>query len=405
MPRAMIIVLDSVGCGGAADAASYGDEGADTLGHIAEACASGRADRAGLRSGPLDVPHLAALGLSAACRASTGSWLAGVPRPERPRGLHGCAAEVSQGKDTPSGHWEIAGCPVPFKWGYFTSLENSFPPELLEAVIREGGLPGILGNRHASGTLIIDELGAEHVRTGRPICYTSVDSVFQIAAHEEHFGLTRLYELCKLVRRLVDPFNIGRVIARPFVGSPEAGFTRTANRKDFAVAPPDATLLDRAAGAGREVVTIGKIGDIFAHRSTGRELKGTSNDEHVTFAVETLRRLAKGGFAFVNLVDFDTDYGHRRDVAGYAAALEAFDRRLPGIEAALRPGDLVVITADHGNDPTWRGTDHTRENVPVLAFGPGLAARNVGRRASFADIGQSVAGHLGLPPLPAGTAW
>jgi phosphopentomutase len=405
MPRAVIIVLDSVGCGGAPDAAAYGDEGANTLGHIAEACAAGKAGRAGLRAGPLHLPHLVALGLAHACHAATGEWLKRTPRPVQPSGLYGSAVEISQGKDTPSGHWEIAGCPVPFPWGYFTRQTESFPPDLVAAVIREGGLSGILGNMHASGTAIIDQLGPEHVRTGKPICYTSVDSVFQIAAHEETFGLERLYALCRVVRRLVDPLNIGRVIARPFVGSADAGFTRTANRKDFAVPPPNATLLDRAAEAGREIVTIGKIGDIFAHRSTGRELKGTSNDAHLDLLEGALPDLADGGFAFVNLVDFDTEFGHRRDPAGYAAALEAFDRRLPALQALLRPGDLVVVTADHGNDPTWRGSDHTREQVPVIGFGPGLAGRCLGQRKSFADVGQSVATHLGLPALAAGTSW
>lgn len=405
MPRAIIIVLDSLGCGASADAADYGDAGANTLGHIAEHCARGAADREGLRAGPLHVPHLAALGLSEAHRASTGAVLAGVPSPPAPAGLHGFGVERSQGKDTPSGHWEIAGCPVPFQWGYFLDKERSFPDDLVAAIIREGGLPGILGNRHASGTAIIDDLAAEHMLTGEPICYTSVDSVFQIAAHEETFGLQRLYELCKVVRRLVDPLNIGRVIARPFTGSVETGFQRTANRKDFAVEPPGPTLLDRAAEAGRAVVSIGKIGDIFAHRNTGAELKGASNDAHVTLAAGTLESLPDGGFCFVNLVDFDSEYGHRRDVAGYAAAIEAFDARLPELQARLRPGDLIVITADHGNDPTWPGTDHTREHVPILAFGPGLAGRPIGRRASFADIGQSVAAHLGLAPLPHGTSW
>jgi phosphopentomutase len=410
MPRAMIIVLDSVGCGGAADAAAYGDEGADTLGHIAASCAAGKGGREGLRSGPLHLPNLAALGLSHACHAATGQWLPRMPRPVTPRGLHGAAAEVSQGKDTPSGHWEIAGCPVPFQWGYFTDKMASFPPDLIGTIVAEAGLPGILGNCHASGTAIIDDLGAEHVKTGKPICYTSVDSVFQIAAHEDAFGLERLYALCKIVRAHVDPLNIGRVIARPFIGSAEAGFTRTPHRKDFAVLPPNATLLDRAAEAGRAIVTIGKIGDIFAHRATGTERKGASNDDHITMAIETLGALPDGGFAFVNLVDFDSEYGHRRDVPGYAACLEAFDRRLPEIEAALRPGDLVVITADHGNDPTWRGTDHTRENVPVLAFGresngARISGRDIGKRASFADIGQSVAAWLTLKQLPAGQSW
>jgi phosphopentomutase len=405
MARAMIIVLDSLGCGASADAADYGDAGANTLGHIAAHCARGLADRPGLRQGPLAIPKLAALGLPQAHRASTGEPLAGVPAPAAPSGLHGFGVEVSQGKDTPSGHWEMAGCPVPFQWGYFREKQHSFPPALIAAVIREGKLPGILGNRHAPGIAIIDELGAEHMLTGKPICYTSVDSVFQIAAHEESFGLERLYGLCATVRRLVDPFNIGRVIARPFTGSIEAGFARTANRKDFAVMPPGATLLDRAAEAGRAVVSIGKIGDIFAHRNTGLERKGASNDVHVSMAVEALQTLPDGGFSFVNLVDFDSEHGHRRDVAGYAAAIEAFDRRLPELHAVLRAGDLVVITADHGNDPTWHGTDHTREHVPIIGFGPGLAARALGRRSSFADIGQSVASHLGLSPLPHGKSW
>ncbi|MGL4437989.1 MAG: phosphopentomutase [Bosea sp. (in: a-proteobacteria)] len=405
MPRAMIIVLDSVGCGASADAAEYGDAGANTLGHIAEHCASGRADRPGLREGPLHVPHMAALGLSGAHLASTGLPLAGVPMPPVPLGEYGCAIEISQGKDTPSGHWEIAGCPVPFKWGYFLDKESSFPPELVAAIISEGNIPGILGNCHASGTAVIGDFGPEHMRYGKPICYTSVDSVFQIAAHEEVFGLQRLYDLCKVVRKLVDPLSIGRVIARPFVGTPSKGFQRTPNRKDFAIAPPNATILDRAHEAGRAIVTIGKIGDIFAHRNTATEMKGISNDGHFDMAVETMRTLPDGGFAFVNLVDFDTEYGHRRDVPGYAAALEAFDRRLPELQASMRPGDLVIITADHGNDPSWPGTDHTREHVPILGFGPGIAGRAIGKRTSFADIGQSVASHLGLSPLPAGTSW
>ncbi|MBV1705380.1 MAG: phosphopentomutase, partial [Hyphomicrobiales bacterium] len=231
---------------------------------------------------------------------------------------------------------------------------------------------------------------------------TSADSVFQVAAHEEAFGLGRLYDFCRVARRLCDPLAIGRVIARPFVGDAATGFRPTANRKDFAMPPPDGNLLARAAAAGRAVVSVGKIGDVFAHRDTGRELKGATNDENLTLALDAFRALPDGGLAFVNLVDFDTDFGHRRDPAGYAAALEAFDRRVPEIEAALREGDLALVTADHGNDPTFRGTDHTRECVPVLAFGPGIAARDVGRRASFADVGASLAAFLGLPPTAKG---
>ncbi|KRE24227.1 phosphopentomutase [Bosea sp. Root483D1] len=405
MARAILIVLDSVGCGGAEDATSYGDEGSDTLGHIAQACAEGRGDREGLRSGPLHIPNLARLGLSHACEASTGKPLAGVTRPEAPQGQYGYGVEVSQGKDTPSGHWEIAGCPVPFKWGYFTALENTFPPDLAAEIIREGALPGILGNKHASGTAVIDELAEEHIRTGKPICYTSVDSVLQIAAHEEHFGLERLYALCKKVRVLVDPLRIGRVIARPFVGTTETGFTRTGNRKDFSIPPPDETILDRLATKGRPVVTVGKIGDIFAHRNTAEEIKPFGNAAMWTAALEAFATLPDGGFCFVNLVDFDTEYGHRRDIPGYAAALEAFDRDLPKLEALLQPGDLAVITADHGNDPSWPGSDHTREHVPILAFGPGVTAGPIGGRESFADIAATLGDWLKVGAIGPGRAW
>ncbi len=405
MARAILIVLDSVGCGGAEDAARYGDAGADTLGHIAAACAAGRADRAGLRRGPLTLPNLARLGLVHACEASTGKPLPGVPRPARVGGRFGYGVEISEGKDTPSGHWEIAGCPVPFEWGYFSALENSFPPDLVESIIRVGELPGILGNRHASGVTIVEALGEEHVRTGKPICYTSVDSVLQIAAHEQHFGLERLYELCRKVRALADPLRIGRIIARPFAGSDGGGFVRTANRKDFAIPPPNETLLDRLAAQGRAVVTVGKIGDIFAHRATGREIKAFGNAAMFEAAIEAFDGLAAGGFCFVNLVDFDTEYGHRRDVPGYAAALEAFDAMLPRLEAALRPGDLAIITADHGNDPTWHGTDHTREHVPILAFGPGVEPGPIGRRESFSDIAATLGEWLALGPTGPGRAW
>jgi len=405
MARAILIVLDSVGCGGAQDAHLYGDTGADTLGHIAQACADGRGDRAGLRSGPLRLPNLARVGLAHACEASTGHPLAGVHKPAAPTGQYGYGVEISQGKDTPSGHWEIAGCPVPFKWGYFTALENSFPPELIAAIIREGEIPGILGNKHASGTAIIDELGPKHLRTGKPICYTSVDSVLQIAAHEEQFGLERLYKLCRKVRLLVDPLRIGRVIARPFLGTPETGFTRTANRKDFAIPPPNETLLDRAMAQGRAIVTVGKIGDIFAHRATGTEIKPFGNAAMFDAALAAFAGLPDGGFCFVNLVDFDTEFGHRRDVPGYAAALEAFDAMLPRLEAVMKSGDLAVLTADHGNDPTWPGTDHTREHVPILGFGPDVAPHAIGRRESFADIAATIAAWLDLGQIGPRKAW
>ncbi|WP_336801396.1 phosphopentomutase [Kaistia sp. MMO-174] len=397
MPRAILIVLDSVGIGGAPDAEAYGDAGADTLGHIAEACAAGRGDRAGLRAGPLALPNLGRLGLGAAAAGASGIWPAGLPEPA-PTAIFGHAAEVSNGKDTPSGHWEIAAVPVPFDWGYFPETEPCFPAELTEAILHETGLPGLLGNKHASGTTILAELGEEHIRTGKPIAYTSADSVFQIAAHETHFGLDRLYALCETVRRLVDPYRIGRVIARPFIGETAETFERTGNRRDYAVPPPEPTLLDRVIAAGHTTRAVGKIGDIFAHQGIGRLYKAAGNKALTDATLAAIRDAADGDLVFSNLVDFDMLYGHRRDVPGYAAALEAFDTRLPEIEAALRPGDLVVITADHGCDPTWRGTDHTREQVPILAFGPGLPGKDIGARASYADIGETVAAHLGLAP-------
>ncbi len=404
MSRAFLLVLDSVGIGGAPDAARFGDTGADTLGHIAEAAARGAADRPGLRAGPLHLPNLDRLGLGAAALGATGRLPPGLSASPADDAIFGCATEVSIGKDTPSGHWEIAGVPVPFEWGYFPRTVPTFPADLTAAFIREAGVPGILGNCHASGTEIIHALGEEHIRTEMPICYTSGDSVFQIAAHEGHFGLQRLYDICVVARRLVDPLNIGRVIARPFVGENVQNFVRTANRRDYAVPPPEPTLLDRATAAGREVVTVGKIGDIFAHHGTGRILKAGNDMALVDLTLGAIEAAADGALLFANYVDFDTLYGHRRDVAGYAAALEAFDRRVRDLLARLRPGDLMLLTADHGNDPTHPGSDHTREAVPILGCGPGIAGRSVGRRSSFADIGATVAAHLGLPPGPYGTS-
>ncbi len=401
--RAMILVLDSVGIGAAPDAAHYGDEGADTIGHIAEACSRGLADNA-QRQGPLHLPHLVDLGLAEACHLATGRYPPGLEPRGATRGCFGCASEQSRGKDTPSGHWEIAGVPVSFDWGYFSATVPCFPQTLIDALCAEAGVSGILGNCHASGTEIIAELGARHMRTGQPICYTSADSVFQIAAHEETFGLERLLEVCAIARRLVDPLNIGRVIARPFTGSTPQNFKRTPNRRDFSVPPPEPTLLDVAAGDGRDVISVGKIDDIFSHRGTGRNMKGSGNDALFDCTLEGFNQLRDGGLLFANFVDFDSIYGHRRDVAGYAAALEVFDARLAELLDRMASDDLMVITADHGCDPTWAGTDHTREQVPIILAG-GQQRGSVGRRAGFADIGASVARHLELPPLAHGVAF
>lgn len=400
--RAIIVVLDSFGLGASDDASAFGDEGADTFGHIAQWCAQDKANREGVRSGRLHIPNLMALGLGLAAQHSSGKALP-VDKATEIQGKYGFAAEVSKGKDTPSGHWEIAGVPVEFDWGYFSLETPSFPSELIEALVDQGKLAGVLGNCHASGTIILDQLGEEHIRTAKPIVYTSADSVFQIAAHEAHFGLDRLYEICDLARILVDPYNIGRVIARPFVGEKAGQFERTGNRRDLSVLPPAATLLDRHAAAGGAVISIGKISDIFAHQGITQTYKAHGNAQIFEVLMQQVKTAPENSIIFANLVDFDMLYGHRRDVVGYAAALEDFDRKLPRLQEALRPDDVVVLTADHGCDPTWPGSDHTREHIPVLAFGPNITPENLGKRTSFADIGASLARHLGLDALPHGT--
>ncbi|ODT76043.1 MAG: phosphopentomutase [Pelagibacterium sp. SCN 64-44] len=397
MPRAIVCLLDSVGIGGAPDAAAYGDEGANTLGHIAEWAAQGKADRAGLRAGPLHVPNMDAMGLGAAVKLSTGILppnLSDTPK----GGRFGVGREISKGKDTPSGHWEIAGVPVPFDWGYFPQTIPAFPEALVAELVEKAGLPGILGNKHASGTEIIAELGEESIRSGKPICYTSIDSVFQIAAHETHFGLDRLYRLCEIAFGLTAPLRIGRVIARPFVGETPESFKRTGNRRDFAISPPEPTLLDRNQAAGRQVYAVGKISDIYAGSGVTHKIKGTGIAQLFDKTLEAMDMADDRAFIMTNFVDFDSEYGHRRDVPGYAAALEFFDSRLPEIIARMRHDDLLVLTADHGNDPTWPGTDHTREQVPILVFSPALAPGEIGIRSTFADIGESIAAWLGLAP-------
>jgi phosphopentomutase len=397
MGRAFLLILDSVGIGGAADENEYGDVGASTLGNIARFCYDGGRGR-----GRLKIPKLEALGIGLACAKATGSLPPGFSAKPQLAGIYANASEVSHGKDTPSGHWEITGVPVPFDWGYFPRTVPTFPAELTDALIEKADLAGILGNKHASGTEIIAELGVEHIRTKKPICYTSADSVFQIAAHETHFDLDRLYSLCEIARKLVDPFNIGRVIARPFVGETTEEFQRTGNRRDYAVPPPEPTLLDRAKEAGRHVIAVGKIDDIFAHRGTTDIRKAHGNEALMDATLGAIGDCADGGLVITNFVDFDMLYGHRRDVAGYAAALEAFDAKLPQVMEKMGQGDLMILTADHGNDPTWTGTDHTREQVPVMAWSPGITPGYGGARDSFADIGATLALHLGLPVGPHG---
>lgn len=403
--RALILVFDSFGIGASLDAPSFGDAGADTFGHIAEAAQSGLADNA-KRRGPLKLPNLTRLGLVGASLASTGIRREGLDYDAPIAANFGYAVERSRGKDTPSGHWEMAGLPVDFDWGYFPPEYPSFPRELVQSFIDECHLDGILGNKHASGTAILDELGEAHIRTKQPIIYTSADSVFQIACHEQHFGLDRLYAICETARTLVDPYRIGRVIARPFIGEKPGAFERTANRRDYATPPHDETLLDIMTRSGRRVISIGKIADIFAHRGIDETIKGQDNLDLFDKMLARLDSLGDGELLFANFVDFDSKYGHRRDTAGYAQALEALDARLPELEAKLQPGDIAIITADHGCDPTLPGSDHTREHVPILAFGPEFSnERFIGRRESFADIGQSIAEHLELPFLKHGVSF
>lgn len=394
MARAFLVVMDSVGIGGAPDAGEFfngrvPDTGANTLGHIVEACAQGRAEEG--RSGPLHVPHLNSLGLAHAMELATGERPAGLPR-VTPQGRWGAATETSRGKDTPSGHWELAGLPVPWDWHYFEKTEESFPPDLIDHVAEAAGTAGILGNCHAPGTAIIEALGAEHMRSGWPICYTSADSVFQIAAHEKTFGLDRLLELCEAVAPRLHSMKVGRVIARPFVGDAENGFERTPNRRDFAILPPHPVLTNWVQDAGHAVHAIGKIGDIFSMQGIDRVSKGTDATlmDHLDTAVE---EAPEGCLTFANFVEFDSIYGHRRDVSGYARALEWFDARLGKVLERLRPEDMLVLTADHGNDPTWIGTDHTRERVPVLVAGTGAGSLG---QMGFADVAPLVAAHLGV---------
>ena len=397
MKRVFLVVMDSVGIGGAPDAHTFfngdvPDTGANTLGHIAQACEAGQAEEG--RSGPLQAPVLSSLGLGAALKSASGLEIAALDADLH--GTWGVATEVSWGKDTPSGHWELAGLPVPWEWKYFERVEDSFDAELIAAVAKAAGSDGILGNCQAPGTAIIETFGAEHMRTGRPICYTSGDSVFQIAAHEEAFGLERFMQLCADIAPLLHERRVGRVIARPFVGDEVIGFTRTPRRRDFSIMPPEPVLSNWVQDAGRATFAVGKIGDIFTMQGFNEVRKGT-DAELMLHLADLVRDAPEGSLTFANFVEFDSVYGHRRDVAGYARALEWFDREIDVVIGQMREGDIMVLTADHGNDPTWIGTDHTRERVSVLVAG--LGAGTVGQNGGhmgFKDVAAFVACHLGV---------
>lgn len=400
--RAFLIVMDSAGIGGAPDANQFfndgkPDTGANTVGHIAQACAAGDAEVD--RTGPLHIPTLTALGLAAAVELADGFTDHGLAGDVT--GAWGAATEVSNGKDTPSGHWELAGVPVPWEWHTFPNTDPAFPDDLIVMLCEVAGTGGILAARHDSGIAVIEKEGARHMQTGWPICYTSVDSVLQIAAHEETFGLQRLLDFCAAIAPTLHAMKVGRVIARPFIGDAQTGFRRTANRRDFAIAPPSRTLCDYAAEAGRSVYGIGKIGDIFSMRGIHTSTKGRDVElmDDLTGLVDSA---APGSLTFANFVEFDSEYGHRRDVSGYARHLEWFDAQLGQLLPKLRANDLLVVTADHGNDPTWFGTDHTRERVPVLVHG--IGSRALGH-LQFTDVAASVAAHLDIPYSGEGTSF
>jgi phosphopentomutase len=380
--RAIVIVLDSVGIGELPDASTYGDEGSDTLGNIARAV-------------PLRVPTLRALGLSRIAALGADPWN------DSAIGAVGRMAEASAGKDSVTGHWEMMGIVLDRPFPVFP---HGFDRRIIDEFARQTGR-GVLGNKAASGTAILDELGAEHMRTGSLIVYTSADSVFQIAAHEDIVPIHELYRACEIAYKLVgEGLGVGRVIARPFVGAP-GQFKRTANRHDYALPPSGETLLDRAHAAGVPVVAIGKIEDLFAGRGITRAVHTASDDEGMNHVMNQLAEIDRG-FIFANLVDFDTQFGHRNDLPGYAANLERFDRRLAELLARLDPADLLVVTADHGNDPSTPSTDHSREYVPLLVTGAGVGRDiDLGTRKTFADLGQTLAELFGVGQLAHGTSF
>lgn len=408
MKRITIAVLDSFGIGSSKDAHKFGDVGSDTLGHIAKWCNEYRKDENGSPL-PLNLPNLNRMGLGKAAEGSTSNFPAGLDPSIKPNALYGFAEEISSGKDTPSGHWEIAGVPVLYDWGYFSDRTNSFPEVLLKEIVSKNNLNGYLGNCHASGTAILEELGEEHMTSGKPIFYTSADSVFQIACHEETFGLDNLYRLCENVRVILTEgnYNIGRVIARPFIGPNAKHFERTGNRKDYAVEPPAMTVLEKlVVEKSGEVVSIGKVADIYAHVGITQKHKATGIPDLFDTTLKILDEVKQdNSIIFTNFVNFDSDFGHRRDVLGYAEALEYFDSRLPELLAKIGDDELFIITADHGCDPSWRGGDHTREHIPVLVYAPSLPSRYIGHRETFADIGQTIADYFGLSPMQYGKSF
>ena len=395
MKRVIILLLDSLGIGSTKDSEKFGDTGANTFINIYKYFEN--------KDLPLlKIPNLKRLGIFNSAKLVNSDFISG--NDIELIGSYGAAKEISFGKDTPSGHWEITGAPVLFDWGYFPKKIPCFPEELINKFINEANLAGILGNKHASGTEIIKELGDEHVLSKKPIIYTSADSVFQIAAHENAFGLEKLYKCCTIARRLLDS-NIGRVIARPFLGE-SGNYFRTKNRKDYSVPPHEETLLNKIESFGGEVISVGKISDIFADSGITKKVAHSERNMGIFDNVINEVKIAKNNsLIFANFVDFDMLYGHRRDVEGYGKAIEEFDKRLPELFEILGDDDMVIITADHGCDPTFPGTDHTREYIPIMIYGKKINITSIGIRETFSDIGQTIADFFGIEKLKFGKSF
>ena len=391
--KGILIVLDAVGIGGAPDAKIFDDQGADTLGNILKACVKGEANLK--RFGELRIPHLAKLGIFASHALANNNYFENKNFFCSKEASFACATEVSKGKDTPTGHWELAGNPLQWNWTYFEKKSHSFPDNQISLIINQFALSGILGNCHSSGTEIIKKFGKEHIISQKPIFYTSRDSVVQIACHEKYFGLEKLYKLCQFSAEVFHPLKVGRVIARPFLGSAVKNFYRTNNRKDYTLPPPNKTLCDLVLENKRSCHAIGKISDIFAHRGISTSISGYSDDILFDEMIKVIKKAKDGDLIFANFVEFDSLYGHRRDVVGFASALENFDLKIGKLLSKINPNDFLIITADHGNDPTFSGTDHTRERVPVLMVGNYAKKGNNGN-INFSDVGTTMARFLQL---------
>ena len=391
--KGILIVLDAVGIGGAPDAKNFDDQGADTLGNIRKACVKGEANLK--RFGKLRIPHLAKLGIFASHALANNYYLENNNFFCSKEASFACATEVSKGKDTPTGHWELAGTPIQWDWKYFENKSHSFPDKQINLIISKFALSGILGNCHSSGTEIIKKFGNEHILSLKPIFYTSRDSVVQIACHEKYFGLEKLYKLCQFSAEVFHPLKVGRVIARPFLGSKVNNFYRTKNRKDYTLPPPNKTLCDLVLENNRSCHAIGKISDIFSHRGISTSISGLSDDTLFNEMIKVIKKAKDGDLIFANFVEFDSLYGHRRDVAGFASALEKFDLKVEKLLNVINSNDFLIITADHGNDPTFKGSDHTRERVPVLMVGDYAKKGNNGK-IFFSDVGTTMAEFLRL---------